>query len=98
MPFIEILFWTCAAVVLYTYAGYPLLLALIVRLRPRPVRPLSAGGPRSVSFVLAAHNEEASISRRLDELGALIADAGQEGEVVLVSDGSTDGTAAIART
>lgn len=97
MPVLEICFWVCAAVVLYTYAGYPLLLALVARFRPRPVRP-TAAKPRSLTFVLAAHNEEASISRRLDELTELIAGSGWKGEVVLVSDGSTDGTAAVART
>ena len=35
----EICFWLCAACVVYAYAGYPLLLATLARLRPRPVAP-----------------------------------------------------------
>jgi biofilm PGA synthesis N-glycosyltransferase PgaC len=92
----EIAFWTCLAVVVYPYAVYPLLLAVLARLRPRPVRHGPAT-PRSVSFVVCACNEERAIDRRLAELADLIAASGLEGEVILVSDGSTDGTAALAR-
>ncbi len=92
----EIAFWICLAAVVYPYAVYPLLLAVLARLRPRPVR----GGPnfpRSVSFVVCARNEEGAIDRRLAELVDLLAASDLEGEVILVSDGSTDGTAALAR-
>jgi biofilm PGA synthesis N-glycosyltransferase PgaC len=92
----EIAFWTCLAVVVYPYAVYPLLLAVLARLRPRPVRPGPAT-PRSVSFVVCACNEERAIDRRLAELADLIAASGLEGEVILVSDGSTDGTATVGR-
>jgi cellulose synthase/poly-beta-1,6-N-acetylglucosamine synthase-like glycosyltransferase len=47
--------------------------------------------------LIAAHNEETAISRRLQELKAQIAAAGVPGEIIVVSDGSTDGTAALAR-
>ncbi len=92
----EIAFWLCAAVVTYPYVVYPLLLAILAWLRPRPVRR-DPGAGRSVSFVVCAHNEEGAIDRRLTELARLIAASGLEGEVILVSDGSTDGTAALAR-
>jgi cellulose synthase/poly-beta-1,6-N-acetylglucosamine synthase-like glycosyltransferase len=92
----QVCFWLLAAGVLYTYAGYPLLLALVARLRPRPVRR-GPGHPRSVSIVVAVRNEELAIDRRLHELTAQLKAAGVRGEVVVVSDGSTDGTAAVAR-
>src|SRR5205807_2537754 len=84
------------ACVLYTYAGYPLLLALLGRWRGRPIRP-QGPPPRSVSIVIAAHNEERSVERRLRELTGLLESSGVEGEVILVSDGSTDGTVPLAR-
>jgi cellulose synthase/poly-beta-1,6-N-acetylglucosamine synthase-like glycosyltransferase len=92
----EIAFWICAALVAYAYFLYPLLLAVLSRLCGRPVRR-GPGGPRSVSVVLCAHNEDQVVQRRLRELTGLITESGLDGEVVLVSDGSTDGTAAMAR-
>ena len=47
--------------------------------------------------MLAAHNEEANIERRLAEFGDLLNIASATGEVLVVSDGSTDRTTALAR-
>jgi cellulose synthase/poly-beta-1,6-N-acetylglucosamine synthase-like glycosyltransferase len=96
MSFWEITFWACAACVLYTYAGYPLLLMAAAWLRRRPAAALGRL-PRSVSFVVAARDEETRIEARLDELTKLIAAAGVQGEVIVVSDGSTDRTVELAR-
>jgi cellulose synthase/poly-beta-1,6-N-acetylglucosamine synthase-like glycosyltransferase len=96
MTLLEVGFWSCLACVLYAYLGYPLLLATLAHCFGRPVRR-GAGHPRSVSIVVCAHNEEASIDRRLEELSALVKASGLRGEVVLVSDGSTDATATLAR-
>jgi cellulose synthase/poly-beta-1,6-N-acetylglucosamine synthase-like glycosyltransferase len=93
---LEIAFWLCGACVLYAFAGYPLMLAVVGRWRGRgtPRRePLSI----SVSVIVPAHNEQAWIERRLDELTSQIAAAGLDGEVIVVSDGSTDDTVALAR-
>src|SRR5579859_510857 len=92
----EIGFWLLVAGVVYAYAGYPLLLALAARLRPRPVRR-GPGHPRSVSIVVTVRNEEAEIDRRLEELTGQLRRADLRGEIIVVSDGSTDGTAAVAR-
>ncbi len=96
MRFVEIAFWLCAACVVYTYVAYPLLLALLARWRGRPVCALGPP-PRSVSIVIAAHNEEKNVDRRLTELTGLLEASGLSGEVIVVSDGSTDGTAPLAR-
>src|SRR5947209_7116256 len=92
---LEIWFWIGFACVLHTYLAYPLFLAALARLFGRAVRR-GPDGPRSVSFVLCAHNEEANIQRRLEELTGLIAASGLRGEVIVVSDGSTDRTAELA--
>ena len=92
----EIIFWIAAAVVAYAYALYPLGLGIATTLRPRPVRrgPPPAG---PVTVILAARDEEAALGRRLDELTGRLAAEGLDGEVIVVSDGSSDRTADVAR-
>jgi cellulose synthase/poly-beta-1,6-N-acetylglucosamine synthase-like glycosyltransferase len=93
---LEVCFWLSAGVVIYAYGGYPLLLTVLARLRPRPVLP-KAPVSGSVSIVLAAHNEVAHIDRRIQEFTRLLESTRLPGEVIVISDGSTDATAAIAR-
>ncbi len=87
------LFWGSLALVLYTYAGYPLAIALLARLRPRPwLRapwPVHRSAP--VSIVMAVHNGAAVLAGKLDQLLALSPDLVRE--LIVVSDGSTDDTA-----
>ena len=45
---------------------------------------------------MAAYNEEERLPRRLDELASLIKASGVDGEIIVVSDGSTDKTAVVA--
>ncbi|WP_406695908.1 glycosyltransferase family 2 protein [Singulisphaera sp. Ch08] len=93
---LEITFWACVACIAYPYLVYPLLLTVLARRRGDLVR--ERGGDRpSVSVVLAARNEAASIGRRVREFATLIASTGLRGEVIVVSDGSSDGTADAAR-
>jgi cellulose synthase/poly-beta-1,6-N-acetylglucosamine synthase-like glycosyltransferase len=96
MTTLDITFWLAAGCVAYTYLGYPLLLAAFARLYNKGVSQ-SVGGASSFSIVLAAHNEEGTIHRRLEELTALVAGSGLKGNVIVVSDGSTDATPMIAR-
>ncbi len=95
--FVEILFWLCVGCVIYTYALYPLGVWLLARLFGRPLQ-LDGPPPASVSIVLSAYNEQGTIRRRLDELIGLITPLGDAGEVIVVSDGSTDQTADIVNT
>lgn len=95
METIAMIFWFSAGLVFYTYIGYPLLLALAAMLRGKKGwRQEPYHG--SVSFVLAAFNEENAILRRLDELTGHLSRAAIPGEIIVVSDGSTDRTAALA--
>ena len=90
----EKLFWACLFVGLYPYVVYPLCIGLLRVLRPRPVR---AGAiTPTVTVVISAHNEadgiEATVRNKLEQdyPPALL-------EVIVASDGSTDGTDPILR-
>jgi biofilm PGA synthesis N-glycosyltransferase PgaC len=96
MDVLEVLFWACAACVLYTYVGYAALLAVVAKLCKRTPKR-QAGYRPSVSFVTCAHNEAGRIGSRVEELTALLTASGVAGEIIVVSDGSTDGTADTAR-
>jgi cellulose synthase/poly-beta-1,6-N-acetylglucosamine synthase-like glycosyltransferase len=89
-----ILFWAAVALAVYTYVGFPLLVLLRARLRPRPHQV--ADITPSVSVVIAAHDEAASIGPRVDNLLALDYPADRL-EIVIASDGSTDATVEEAR-
>jgi cellulose synthase/poly-beta-1,6-N-acetylglucosamine synthase-like glycosyltransferase len=88
------IFTLSAAVVVWVYAGYPLALALLGRLRPRP-RQRAPCEP-SLSIVVAAHDEVAVIADKVVNVWAseypsdLI-------ELIVASDGSEDGTVEAAR-
>jgi cellulose synthase/poly-beta-1,6-N-acetylglucosamine synthase-like glycosyltransferase len=85
---IEILLWTALGLIVYAYAGFPLLLMLRAAVR-RPVR--KADLTPTVSLVICAYNEAGTIAEKLDNVLAL--DYPRERLQVLVgSDGSTDGT------
>ncbi len=84
------IFWGSAGIIAYTYAGYPLLINLLARLRRRDNHHLGPITPR-VSVVLAAHDEARNIGAKLDNLAELDYPADRL-EVIIVSDRSTDGT------
>jgi cellulose synthase/poly-beta-1,6-N-acetylglucosamine synthase-like glycosyltransferase len=93
VTWIKATFWLSAICISYTYVAYPLFLALLARIWPAR----GSGGRSSpldlpVSVVLAAYNEESRIRARIRELVALVAGRRGGGEVIIVSDGSTDRT------
>lgn len=77
------------AVLFYMYAGYPLWVALLARYFPRPVIKGSVDG--CVSVVIAAYNEASRLPDKLDSIAGLQG-AERIVEVLVVSDGSGDGT------
>lgn len=82
-------FWLCLAVCVYIYFGYPALLWIVSRVKPRPVR---AGDVHPmVTFVVAAYNEEKNIAAKIANTLALDY-PGQRIELLVVSNGSTDRT------
>lgn len=91
-------FWASLALVVYAYAGYPLLVCGLSRLfgSKSEAQDLSAEELPSVSLLIAAHNEEDEIEGRIRN--ALKTDYPREKfEIVVGSDGSTDNTARIVR-
>jgi poly-beta-1,6-N-acetyl-D-glucosamine synthase len=95
----ELLFWLSIGFVAYVYAGYPLILQLWARSREgnrsagEPERPNALPG---VSIVVAAHNEGARLGARLENLLSLDYPPARR-QIIVVSDGSTDDTADMAR-
>src|SRR5437016_5972585 len=85
-------FWFAAALIGYSYLGYPAWLWLRGRWSPRPVRRGSQ--LPSVSVVMVVCNEEAGIARKIENLLSLDYPADKL-DIVIVSDGSTDRTPAI---
>ena len=99
MSVVEIVFWAAAALLVYTQIGYPLLLAALAAVMGERRRRRSGSRvvePPTVSLVIAAHDEEAVIADRVRN--ALELDYPRERlELIVVSDGSADATAELAR-
>ena len=91
---VRLVFWVSLLLVGYAYLGYPLVLFLIGQLRGwlPPIAPQSA--TPSVSILIAARNEAANLAAKLDNLSSLDYPPHLL-EIIVVSDGSTDSTAAI---
>jgi cellulose synthase/poly-beta-1,6-N-acetylglucosamine synthase-like glycosyltransferase len=90
----HLFFWTGAALLFYTYAGYPLLLALASRLRSRPI--LRGEWQPRVSVIITAYNEERDLKAKLDN--TLLLDYPTDKlEIIVASDCSSDRTDEIAR-
>jgi poly-beta-1,6-N-acetyl-D-glucosamine synthase len=87
-----LLFWASALFVAYTFIGYPAAMWLLARLRPMPVKKLLI--QPTVSVVMAVHNGGSLLKAKLENLAEL-AYPKELLEVIVASDGSTDGTAAL---
>jgi cellulose synthase/poly-beta-1,6-N-acetylglucosamine synthase-like glycosyltransferase len=89
MVAVEVLFWTSLAALAWTHLVYPLVAAATARVRSRPVR--KGRELPSVSVIVAAHDEESVIERRLENLLALDYPRDRL-ELVVASDASSDRT------
>jgi biofilm PGA synthesis N-glycosyltransferase PgaC len=86
-------FLSLAAILAYTIAGYPLLLAWLAARYAKPV--VRGGTPRTVSFIIAVHNGERFLEAKLQSI--LDLDYPRDlMQIIVVSDGSTDRTEEIA--
>jgi glycosyltransferase involved in cell wall biosynthesis len=89
MLVVKVAFWTSLGALAWTHAGYPLATAAVARVRRRAVRT-GDDMPR-VSVIVAAHDEQDVIERRLENLTEQ--DYPHERfEIIVASDASTDRT------
>jgi cellulose synthase/poly-beta-1,6-N-acetylglucosamine synthase-like glycosyltransferase len=90
---LRIVFWVALGALVWTHAAYPAAAAALSRARRRTVR--KAGCEPTVAVIVAAHNEESVIERRIANLRALDYPA-EKLQLVVTSDASTDRTEELA--
>jgi cellulose synthase/poly-beta-1,6-N-acetylglucosamine synthase-like glycosyltransferase len=95
VEFAYVLIAGAAFLVFYTYAGYPMLLLLLSRIRNKRLLPVGALAewPR-ISITVPVYNEATQIRALIERLLELDYPADRR-EILIVSDASTDGTDAI---
>jgi len=94
-------FWASVALIVYTYAGYPVVLLMgyaaaqlrrdLQYLVGRKDRRVTDQQQPSISVVIAAFNEEACIQQKLDNIAQTVYPK-EKTQIIIVSDGSTDRT------
>lgn len=89
------LFWLSFGLLAWVYVGYPLFMASLARLRPRPVRLDTTWQP-TVSVVIPARDEATVLGPKLE---SVLAQGWPEKrlQIVVVDDGSRDRTAEVVR-
>ncbi len=95
----KVLFWTSLFIVFYSYIGYGMLICLLVQLKRilfRKKNDASPFSPQPVSLVIAAFNEEEYIQRKLQNTLEIDYPA-ELLEIIVITDGSTDQTAALVK-
>ena len=92
---LEIAFWASVALLVHTHVAYPLSLWLLARARRRPTPRPEPREPPSVSLIVAAHDEQDVIERKVRNARALEYPRDRL-EVIVASDGSADRTVEIA--
>ncbi|HSI82044.1 MAG TPA: glycosyltransferase [Solirubrobacterales bacterium] len=98
MTALEIVFWVAAGLLVYAQLGYPLVLAALAAVlgrRSQPAPELADDELPRVTLIVAAHDEEAVIGRRVRDALALGYPRDRL-ELIVASDGSVDRTAEVA--
>jgi len=88
------LFWFSIALIAYTYFGYPIWLWVRSKWKSMPIR--RAAALPSISVVMVVRNEAEILERKLQNLLSLNYPADLY-EIVIVSDGSSDGSERVLR-
>jgi len=87
----QLIFWTLLLLICYTYVGYPALLWLLARLRPRPVQKIAPDIWPRVSLIIAGRNEATRLPARIENILTLDYPPEQL-ELVIIADGCQDTT------
>ena len=91
-----LIFWTSVIGILFIYAGYPVVLFLLSKIKGKTEAQSYAGSILpEVAIVIAAYNEEDIIKAKIENTMALDY-PGEKLKIYVVADGSNDATAAIA--
>jgi biofilm PGA synthesis N-glycosyltransferase PgaC len=95
LPVTETVFWICFSIILYTYAGYPLLLRFIVFIKDL-VSPLRINNKIyvPVTLIVPAYNEESIIEEKIRNCMSLDYPA-ELLHIIFVTDGSIDDTSSV---
>ena len=88
----QLMFWISGLGVVYIYAGYPLLVFVLARLRP--LKTNSHYNEQPISVVVVGFNEAARLPGKIASILATD-DAHLIREVLIATDGSTDNTAQV---
>ena len=87
--YIQIVFWVAVAAIAYPYAGYPLLLIFLSKVRSKPV--IRGEFTPLATVIIAAYNEERDLAQKLENTLALDYPKDRL-EIIVTSDCSTDRT------
>jgi cellulose synthase/poly-beta-1,6-N-acetylglucosamine synthase-like glycosyltransferase len=90
-----LLVWVPIGLLAWVYAGYPILALALGRLRPMHLR--EDDPPPSLTVAIAVHDEAGVVAERIADAFAQDANGARIAEVIVGSDGSTDGTDEIVR-
>lgn len=93
VPLLTAAFAIAVLLLAWVYLGYPVLVAIVARLRPARLRPGSAAP--SLTVAIAVHDEAAHVADRIADALAQDGPASPILEVLVGSDGSTDATEAV---
>lgn len=95
---VQIIFWVSASIIIYTYAGYPILLFLLTRiknaLKPRLRSSMSQHQLPALTLVVTSYNEAEILSEKISNTLALSYPA-DKFRIIFVTDGSNDGSPSI---
>lgn len=94
MLFWESIFITSLFLILYNYIGYALIAGIINKITRNSLQRSVSGNTPSVSFIVAAYNEEDVIEKKI--INSLQQNySSSKIEFIFITDGSTDNTASI---